>query len=233
MVDTIEVRGVTYDVERRTNADGDDVLTVDAFPGIEAYLGLDPEPEWANPREFDNVGTMAVSYRNYRLGDEDLADVDLGDVEGDPATALVEHFMAERGATVVIGLTVYEHSGITMRAGNVGFAEDPQGWDTSFVGFIFDTPEGRALMGPDVTHEDITAALKGEVELYAAWLEGDVTCWRVEDPETGFMEGCGGYLADREHMESECVSALADAIAGRLDELAERAEMEARGVVTR
>jgi hypothetical protein len=145
-----------------------------------------------------------------------------------------DFFKKTRGARVVLPLIVYEHSGITMRCGHVGdIVGDSAGWDTSFVGYIFDTPEQiKECMGDDATDEQIEKALRGEVESYASYLEGDVSWWQVEDEETGFHESCGGYVGDNDYAESECFSNLADALAKRIAEEAERAYWLEREVVT-
>jgi hypothetical protein len=265
-MDDITVRGVTYEVQHTSDRHGEDIWTIEAMPGIEARMGFEEDTSFADPRDHDNVGTIAVSYRNYILGDEDISRIDfeveceacggtgetygpenmegrftiktpdcptcqgIGYVTLDPVT----YFQKDRGARVVLPLTVYEHGGITMSAGHVRFPLDPQGWDTSFVGFVFDTPEMvKACIGDDATDDQIEAALRGEIEEYASYLEGDVTWWSVQDDETAFHESCGGYVGSHDYCQSECRSALESAVEARLAEVAERAEMAARGMVTR
>lgn len=309
--DAVTVAGVTYNIERDQH-DGYPTyctLTVKEFPGLEGRLGYEEDAEFANPRDWSNVGTMAVSYRGYDLGDGDdclpgehdrftvtcpLCDGDgdsrdrfelqgprwnvvgagslaameafdelaygasgrikaaacprcegMGEVVVDPAT----YFRERHGARVVIPLFVLDHSGITIRGGKPAvsrplghedvrstgrFVSDGAGWDTSFVGFTFDTPKGvHDCMGDDATDEQIIAALESEIEDYASYLEGDVTYYRVSDPETGYRDDCGGFVgAHGKHTEEECVSSMGTAIEKRLAELAERAEWAARDVVT-
>ncbi len=158
-----------------------------------------------------------------------------GNITVDPAT----YFRHEHGATVVIPLFVYEHSGITISGGSPvvtgpitrdhtrstgRYAMDGAGWDTSFVGFIYDDRAQMAKMGcEDFTVEQIVAALNAEIEIYASYLENDVTYYRVEDPETGFDEGCGGYVGGYgEYAKEECFSSLEDAIERRIAENIER-----------
>ena len=88
-MDTITVNDVEYDVERSEDRGGwgGTTLTlrtfdveqdefVDAFPGLEGTLGYEESGEGYSPREWSNVGTMAVSYRGYNLGDEDIEKMD-------------------------------------------------------------------------------------------------------------------------------------------------------------
>ena len=77
-MNTITVNDVTYDIERSYDSStGDTILTIEQFPGLEGTLGYDDSgAEFNNPREWANVGTMAVSYPNYNLGDEDISQID-------------------------------------------------------------------------------------------------------------------------------------------------------------
>src|SRR3954469_11658770 len=87
--DTITVNDVTYDVKREPDRGSpEETLTlrvydmetdefIDPFPGLSATLGMEEcVEEWMSPRDWSNVGTMAVSYRGYSLGDEDISQID-------------------------------------------------------------------------------------------------------------------------------------------------------------
>lgn len=153
--------------------------------------------------------------------------------EGELPESPVDYFRRERGARVVVGLTVYEHSGITMRAGDVTLPFDTDRWDTSFVGFIFDTPEQlKQTMGDDVTDKQIEEALRGEVQSYASYLEGDVCWYKVEDEETDFHESCGGFVGCHDECESECYGVLEIALIKRIAEDKERLYWLNREVLT-
>ena len=113
------------------------------------------------------------------------------------------------------------------------FIGDDAGWDTSFVGFIYDTPEKLGETSDNWTDEQIEKALRSEVEVYASYLEGDLTYYNVQDEETGFMEGCGGYVGDSDTCQDECFAAMEQAIIKRLAEQQERADMAARDIITK
>jgi hypothetical protein len=120
-----------------------------------------------------------------------------------------------------------------MRAGDVTLPFDTDRWDTSFVGFIFDTPEQlKQTMGDDVTDEQIKEALVQEVNLYASYLEGDVCWFNVEDDETNFHESCGGFVGCHDECEEEMYSNLEDALVKRIAEEGERAYWLEREVLT-
>lgn len=157
----------------------------------------------ANPRDMDNLGVMWCQHRRYTLGDEDFARhiPEHGAVDDfyrqmserhsgdDLVQAMVKHIKRQLGATVVLPLYLYDHSGITISAGRDllkgghfqrrgHFISDPQGWDTSSVGFIFDTERTREQTG---TPLDVETALQEEVKYYAMYLEGDVWGYRLEE----------------------------------------------------
>lgn len=257
---TITIDDVTYHVEREDDRGGHYNTTlsltvfdmeqdefVPVFEGLEGTIGYDDEP--SSPREWSNVGTMAVSYDGYNLGDDDISKIDF-EVECDGGYITLnpaEYFIRNEGARVVIGLFVFEHGGITMSAGsrvgqklkksdirsNGRFMGDDAGWDTSFVGFIYDTPEGvKQCFGEDVTDKEIEAALRSEVEVYASYLEGDVSYYSVQDDETDFHDSCFGFIGNDSGVEEECFGALANAIGERLAENKERAAMAARDIIT-
>jgi hypothetical protein len=166
-----------------------------------------------------------------------------GRIVTDPAT----YYRKVRGARVVLPLFVYEHSGMTIRAGaaiesaatrddvrsNGRFVGDAAGWDTSFVGFIFDTPEMvKACIGEDATDAGIEEILRGEVKQYAAYLEGDITWWSVDDSESNYEDSCGGYVGDHDYCEQSCLESMVEAIKQRHTEMTERAHWAARDTTT-
>lgn len=150
----------------------------------------------------------------------------------------VEWAKREHGARVVLPLDFYEHSGITMSAGTFGRRSGYPfncPWDSGIVGIIFDTAETREECGwENRTDEEIEADLRAEVEIYARFLEGIVTYYSVEDEETGYSDGCGGFIGwEKESgMLEEMFSSLENALEKRLMEMGERAEWAARDTVT-
>ncbi len=286
--------------------------------GITLTIEYEQDTEFANPRQWTQVGRMAVCYRGYSLGDseEELTDgedfeIDCPHCEGsandpnrfelfnsyekigagteasmnseydrlvriwendhpageghgrcpytvypanclecegegkiivDPAT----YFRKERGARVVIPLFVYEHSGITMRAGapvktltredvrsSGRFMGDDAGWDTSFVGFIFDTPETlKETMGDKATDEEIIKALEGEVEEYASYLEGEVYYYSIEDEDGEHLDSCGGFVGDEKYALEEGKASLKHYVEKKRADQAEQYLMACRDIDT-
>jgi hypothetical protein len=153
--------------------------------------------------------------------------------EGELEVGIVDYLVREHGAKVVLPLFVYEHSGITMRAGanlvtnednmrsTDRFVGDAAGWDTSTVGVIFDTKQTHTERGDadDLTVEQITEALQSEVAYYAAYLEGSVFGYQVvqveldEDDEPvddgEVLDSCWGFLELNVHKDDAYVRTAA------------------------
>lgn len=158
----------------------------------------DPDPFTPRQEDYALFGAMYAEHRDYHLGDRDhsgelfgaAADVDrfvneIEDYDNNLGSglivAIVKHVQRKYGATVVLPLYLYDHSGISISAGRNLLAGghintrthnpfDPGGWDTSFVGFMFDTREKREEYGV----EDVEAALRSELREYDDYLTGQV-----------------------------------------------------------
>jgi len=151
---------------------------------------------WMNPRhDVDGLlGTMCTEHRRVTLGDEkrDMHSIPEEILDGDVTP--VEYFQREHGARVVLVLDLYEHSGMTIRARQIGErAVYPfnDRWDAGVVGFIFDTPEALKEAGcEDWTDEQIREDLIAEVKVYDSYLRGEVYFVDHGDDTVG---GCIGY----------------------------------------
>ena len=144
----------------------EDTLTViKTKEGYEArYLTRDEDTQ--SPREWDNFGTMCCYHRSYNLGDTtDMPKLDT-------AQELQKYLIEEKKAAVMLPLFLLDHSGLWMRTGK--FSCDAQGWDTSFVGFIYATKD--KLKQEEVSKEKAIRILESEVKTYSQYLEGDVYC---------------------------------------------------------
>jgi len=163
--------------------------------GYEArYLAMDDIAE--SPREWDNFGTMYCYHRNYNLGDKtDIPKLDT-------IEELKEYLVKEKKAVVMLPLFLLDHSELWMRTGR--FAYDPQGWDTSFVGFIYVTKD--KLKEEKVSKKKAERILEAEVKTYSAYLEGDVYCLVKEiynkKKKQVSQDNVGGYFGYKEAQEA-------------------------------
>lgn len=141
------------------------VVWRETVEGITAEIRAEQEGyEHANPRDCDEIGRMVCWHTDYVLGDEQLRGGGRSAVKTVFETArgrtafrsmlYVERYLRlARGAIVTIPLYLYDHSGISIRAGSpsIYWMDNPTvrtdeygqglGWDTSMVGFIYTTRE--------------------------------------------------------------------------------------------
>ena len=152
-------------------------------------------------REWDNLGTMVCRHRNYNLGDIQIPESYYNeklqcDVDIDTAEAIVTWLKQEHGELAVIKpLFLLDHSGITISTGRFGC--DAQGWDTSFVGYIFVT-RAKVLKEYNIKRinkkllSNIDTYLTNEVKTYATELEGGVLMYSIEKDGRD-INSCGGF----------------------------------------
>lgn len=163
--------------------------------------------DWAeSPRQWDNLGTMLCSHRNYTLGDEQLeADVYTGWQE------IEQMLYKERNACIVLPLGLYDHSGITMYIGN-----SHDRWDGGQVGFIYVSKDTvRKEYGVKrITAKllaDIEQVLRAEVETYDHYLRGDVYSYAIHDSTGTEIDLCSGFYGDTD-IKQAIAEALPDAV---------------------
>lgn len=156
-----------------------------------------------------------------------------------------------KGATVVLGLYLYDHSGITMSASTLyRDGERVNGgnpytcrWDSGMVGIAFDTPE--RVQGQQGIHEldpetgkyvftgrwhttggapntdFIEKALHTDVKVYDDYLTGDIMWYRVEGDVCD--DGCGGFFPDEKNSHDYIIEEAKAAIDWAIQNEAEQA----------
>lgn len=183
------------------------IVDTEEYRGFTICIHQDEVAE--SPREaFDELGHMACWHYRYELGDPGEVEdgetpvqwlnrklVELWEMPPEcvPAwedgvlsdTELLDQgleALAERA--IVLHLYLLDHSGLWMRTKR--FREDPQGWDTSYVGWIYlPLEEVRQEYGEisDETIERATRVLEREVETYSMYLSGCVYGYTLEPLE--------------------------------------------------
>lgn len=183
---------------------------------IEIHFDHDCE----SPRSDTQLGIMlADGHRQYSLGDHHLEKSTWSydatrKQEYLAAQAALHHYAEERklhlfprwckinlGSMVVLPLGLIDHSGISMYVGGGAHPQDPGGWDSGLVGFIFDTTSQRQEWDPEgtwATPEKVEAALRAEVKYYDAYLTGQVYGWVLLDEDGMEVESRWGYIGDEE-----------------------------------
>jgi hypothetical protein len=200
------------------------------YKGYTIKIEYDESP--MNPRtDWDSAGTMVCWHSRYNLGDmEDrwpisrsyqepidllyeLAGIDRSEYQeeqyektdsySDMDKADLFKVIEEKG-TIIKGLFLYDHSGITISTSSFSCR-----WDSGQVGWIYITKDKIEKEG--WTPEQADNYLDGEVEVYDNYLTGEVYGYRItkynkeiEDDEE--VESCWGYYGDdgKESMIEEC-----------------------------
>jgi len=153
-----------------------------------------------NPREWDNLGTMACFHNNYDLGDKQT-EIDKEDYGSwDEMEAELN-----KRALIVIKLRLYDHSGITISA-STGYPYNCR-WDSGTVGFIYVTAKKiKEMYGvkriTKKTMEKVRAALMEEIKTYDQYITGEIygfkkykmiTCKTCSHQEEEFLDSCYGF----------------------------------------
>lgn len=149
-----------------------------------------------NPRDWCNLGTMVCWHPDYYLGDYQVTNPEgRGAVEHSyhrddfpNLNVLARYLTLAEGALLVLPLYLYDHSGISISVGRNPYTMDPQGWDTTMVGFIYTTAEQVEQVGCPLALDKLTEGLVGEVETYDAYLRGEVYYYIIEDADGEMVE---------------------------------------------
>jgi len=98
---------------------------------------------------------------------------------------------------------LYEHSGMTVSLEPFG---DP--WDSGQVGWIFVTREkvleeySVKKITPQV-REKVLAVFRAEIEIYDAYLRGEVYGYIVRSPEGDNLDSCWGFFGESKYCMEE------------------------------
>lgn len=187
--------------------------------GITIEIHYDEDGRYADPRDADNLTTMVCWHPDYVLGDEQVRgergavdnvfESERGNTEIRSMRHLERYLRIARKAINVCPLYLYDHSGISIRAGSPSPWDSPtvrrdeygagMGWDTSMVGFVYTTHERvTELCGEDEKYHErewIAEQVAQDVKLYDMYLRGEVYGYVVA-PGTEDEESCWGYLGD-------------------------------------
>lgn len=175
----------------------EDVISEEIHNGYRVQVIFDRDP--LSPRDADNLGIMLCGHRRYDLGDvpfkkfiPEWDDVDGVMMDGVSAEELKRYLKMKYDTTVVLPLYLYDHSGLSISVGGSA------GWDSGFVGIIFDTERTREACGTPL--DRIEEALRDEVKYYDKYLTGQVYAVRVLDRTGSVIESCGSFFDEEDAM---------------------------------
>lgn len=138
---------------------------------------VDDSPE--NPRDWDNWSIMALTHKNYTLGDSDIP---FNFKDFDSFKAVGQYIKKTYNPLVIFPVSMYDHSNVVLSLVNAS------GFDTSNVGFAYITQERLDILGSsqgcgdgildDETDEEYKLRLQRyiekELEVYNNYLSGEV-----------------------------------------------------------
>lgn len=158
------------------------------------------------------------TYKHYidadtSLDDDKIASQMEDELGLDEKLQLVE----ETGEVVMLPISMYEHSGITLWLGSKWSHYDAQ-WDCSSIGFAYvekSTAKNEGMLNPgEAYHNDwkewAYAMMKDEMKTYDQFVRGEVYGYMIEDEEgeeasNNLLCGCWGFY-DKDEMIMEAKS---------------------------
>jgi len=156
--------------------------------------------EWAeSPREWDNLGTMAIFHRRYDFGDK----VDFASSDFNSWSEMENHIWKNLNAAVVLPIYMYDHGGITINT--TGFSCP---WDSGQVGFIYVTKQKvrdnyKVKRITNKLRDRVEKVLQDEVKTMDYYVSGEVYGYQVikRSLEEGqvreeILDSCHGFYGD-------------------------------------
>ena len=155
-----------------------------------------------NPREWDNLGTIAYKHRSYILGEEkiddpiewleDMLNKDRSYKHNEDRLEELEELFFEQ--YIALPLYLYDHSGITMKTTPFSCR-----WDSGKVGYIYVSKEAvrKEYCVKRISaklRERVLNILEGEIEVFDQCITGDVYGFRVEDSAGKIIDSCCGFF---------------------------------------
>jgi hypothetical protein len=149
-------------------------------------INIDQDEYAENPREDENVGEILYTSHRYTLGDRR--------VEADEIRAITED-----PKNIWLPVYAYIHGGTSLSTGSFRGRAPHADWDSGQCGIIWCT-KAKAVKewGKKVCTKSVIEAaeryLKGEVETYNQWINGEVVAYSIDGPLC--EDSCCGFYPD-------------------------------------
>lgn len=211
---------MTKTINKTTKLYAGDKFAITTTDGRKLRLVIEQEQSPEDPRSWDNLGTMLCCNQYYQLGDCNsnretelqLAEIcrkyGKSDEEIDEMTFSEEiQFILDQDDVCGLPLWIYDHSGISMST------RKQCSWDSSFVGLIFVEKDfylaQMCLKDEEGWKEKAKETLKGEVETYSDFLEGNIYQWTLYEPTVVIRQSMDGKELSRKiDEEGEMVDSM-------------------------
>ena len=189
----------------------DDTLHTEEYKGYTIKLYHDEYAE--SPREWDNLGTMALFHKRYILGDKH----DFPDSE-----SFLTWFDTNKDSIIFLPVIGYDHSVLALSTTRQWPFDCP--WDSGMWGYIYVTHEKLNKEFPKGwTDDEIYKHLEQEVATYSSYLCGECYSYNVSLGEE-FIDACSGYVGEHKYAISSakevidgCMSLIQSATWDRFD----------------
>jgi len=143
-----------------------------------------------NPRtEWDNATHMAFFHNRYTLGD---SDVPFNSDDFDSWEKIKKHIKNHLDA-VCLPVYIYDHGGVSISTTPFSCR-----WDSGQIGFVYMTrDEIRKAYGvkriTKAVLEKAYTLMQAEIDVYDAYLRGDVYGYIIEDEDGNEVSSCWGF----------------------------------------
>jgi hypothetical protein len=140
-----------------------------------------------NPREWGNVGEILYTSHRYTLGDKRVNSEAIRAITDDPKN-------------IWLPVYAYIHSGTQLSTGSFRGRAPHADWDSGQCGIIWCSKDravkewGKKVCTKQVI-EQAEKYLKGEVETYNQWINGEAVGYTVEGPVC--EDSCWGFFPDQ------------------------------------
>lgn len=162
-------------------------------------VGIYQDQDCPSPREDCHGCELALSHRRYDLPNDEGIDPDNFGGSLDAIETYLRGRTDERGALVILPVWGYDHSGLSMKAGERTYPFGDQ-WDSGCLGLAYVTRQNWAdTQGTEWTGSDeqVTQAellIGSDVEEYSRWLNGECYGYTVTDFDGEEVGACWGYI---------------------------------------
>lgn len=151
-----------------------------------------------SPRKWSNLGYFLTKDRNYYSPDAVLAPKIQAIMEetGEEAENQKDHIAAmtrrinketDEKVKAIYPIVKYEHGGVSYSLGTI------HGFDYSNNGFYIITDKSQKELGTDA--EDFKTVIKGELEAYNQYANGEVYAFVLYDENGNVVDSCGGFYS--------------------------------------
>ena len=173
-----------------------DIYKSEKINGYTVNVSVDPFPD--NPRNWDNLGVMYFEkMRNWNFQDVTIPEYWIDENGESWDISDQDSFEAWRGSegdrlAIVLPIYVYEHSGIVLRTRQT----TPAGRISGYIVVTEDKLLKEYGKIDDETKKTATEVLSSEVDIYSAYVNGDVYYSEVLDGEETIDSSGGFYDLD-------------------------------------